>query len=283
MCDLKVSVIVPVYNAEEYLRNAVESAVNLEEVGEVILIEDQSPDASLILCKVLASEYAKVKVLTHPKNRNRGAGPSRNLGIQIARFELISFLDADDWYLENRFKTDIQKFDDRSIDGVYNAVGYYIENEGVVNGKLTTIRQPLDPKDLLFYLMIGHYGHFHTNGITLRKSLFKKTGLFNDLRLHQDSHLWYRVAHFGKIIAGNIYEPVSLRRSHSNNRITYRNRDSKHQLMKAVYNDFINYENVDKRAMKLIIKKLIHSKSRNRFHKVINYLEWIINGSSSLK
>ena len=43
----RVSVIVPVYNAEAYLRRAVESAVYLEEVGEIILIEDQSPDNAL--------------------------------------------------------------------------------------------------------------------------------------------------------------------------------------------------------------------------------------------
>ena len=47
--DFAVSVIIPVYNAESYLSKAVESAVNLVEVGEIILIEDQSPDNALAL------------------------------------------------------------------------------------------------------------------------------------------------------------------------------------------------------------------------------------------
>ena len=50
--DFEVSVITPVYNAENFLRKAVESAVNLEEVGEIILIEDQSPDNALALSQV---------------------------------------------------------------------------------------------------------------------------------------------------------------------------------------------------------------------------------------
>jgi len=45
-----VSVIIPVYNAEKFLRNAIESAVQLEEVGEVILVEDASPDNALMIC-----------------------------------------------------------------------------------------------------------------------------------------------------------------------------------------------------------------------------------------
>ena len=49
MPSFKISVIIPVYNAESYLSKAVESAVNLVEVGEIILIEDQSPDNALAL------------------------------------------------------------------------------------------------------------------------------------------------------------------------------------------------------------------------------------------
>ena len=50
---LEVSVIIPVYNAEKFLQKAVESAVYLDEVGEIILIEDQSPDNALALAKEL--------------------------------------------------------------------------------------------------------------------------------------------------------------------------------------------------------------------------------------
>ena len=120
----KVSVIIPVYNAEAYLRKAVESAVNLVEVGEIILIEDRSPDNALVLAKKLEQEFDKVKLFQHPDKKNHGAGASRNLGIEKAACEYIAFLDADDYYLPNRFVKDKLVFETHdNCDGVYSAVG----------------------------------------------------------------------------------------------------------------------------------------------------------------
>ena len=84
MPSFKISVIIPVYNAESYLRKAVQSAVNLVEVGEIILIEDQSPDNALALAVSLEQEFDKVKLFQHPDKKNHGAGAYRNLGIQKA-------------------------------------------------------------------------------------------------------------------------------------------------------------------------------------------------------
>ena len=69
MPSFKISVIIPVYNAESYLRKAVQSAVNLVEVGEIILIEDQSPDNALVLAKKLEQEFEKVKLFLHPDKK----------------------------------------------------------------------------------------------------------------------------------------------------------------------------------------------------------------------
>src|SRR5690554_4082261 len=103
MKDPQVSVIIPVYNAANFVTQAVESAVVLGEVGEVIVVEDGSPDNALDICRELADKYSKVKLFQHPNGENRGPGASRNLGIMNASFDFISFLDADDWYLPNRF------------------------------------------------------------------------------------------------------------------------------------------------------------------------------------
>ena len=78
---MNVSVIIPVYNAEKYIEKAVSSALQLEEVKEIILIEDASPGDDLAICKGLVEQHEKIKLYTHPNNENRGAGASRNLGI----------------------------------------------------------------------------------------------------------------------------------------------------------------------------------------------------------
>src|SRR5690554_3354498 len=107
---MNISVIIPVYNAELFLRKAVESALQFKEVKEVLLIEDGSPDNALSICKELTIEDNRVKLLQHPNNENRGAGASRNLGLKNASQDYIAFLDADDFFLPNRFEKDKEIF-----------------------------------------------------------------------------------------------------------------------------------------------------------------------------
>src|SRR5690606_5479728 len=97
--SFNVSVIIPVYNAEKFLAEAVVSALVQPETGEVILIEDKSPDNSLALCRELAVHQHKINMIQHPDKDNQGAGASRNLGIANARSPFICLLAADDYML----------------------------------------------------------------------------------------------------------------------------------------------------------------------------------------
>ena len=191
MPSFKISVIIPVYNAESYLRKAVQSAVNLVEVGEIILIEDQSPDNALVLAKKLEQEFEKVKLFLHPDKKNHGAGASRNLGIQKAICEYIAFLDADDYYLPNRFVKDKLVFETHdNCDGVYSAVGTHFYSQeskkeffekGFSYQEILTVTGEVAPKCSFSVLFNRHQnikGEFHTNGITLKKSVFEKVRLF---------------------------------------------------------------------------------------------------------
>ena len=107
---MKISVIIPVYNAENFIEKAVYSALNQPEVNEIILIEDKSKDNSLNICQKLANEHSIVKLLQHKDNLNHGAGASRNIGLIHAQYEYISFLDADDFFLPKRFLKTKQVF-----------------------------------------------------------------------------------------------------------------------------------------------------------------------------
>ena len=93
-----ISVIIPVYSAEKYLRQAVESVVAERHRGvkEIILVEDGSPDNSLKVAQELQNEFLEIiHLYQHPDGQNRGAGASRNLGIKKSAGDLICFLDAD--------------------------------------------------------------------------------------------------------------------------------------------------------------------------------------------
>ena len=240
---ISISIITPVYNAELYLRKAVESAVILDEVGEVILVEDASPDQALELALALEQEYEKVKMFQHPDKGNHGAGASRNLGIQKATCDYVAFLDADDYYLPHRFKADQEVFSKYAdCEGVYSCVGthFYTEkakqeffNKGFGYQEQLTLSDKVKPEDLFSVLFHRHKsvkGEFHTNGITLRKEVFIKVGNFHtDLKLRQDIHLWRRLAGFCRLYAGEIKEPVAMRGIHAQNRMTVKEDHEQYQ------------------------------------------------------
>lgn len=100
----KISVVVPVYNAEKLLRRCVESIVFGEEQDlEVILIEDCSKDGSWALCQALAEEYPQVMCLRN--DRNRGVSYTRNRGLDTATGQYLLFVDSDDWVSGSYVKT----------------------------------------------------------------------------------------------------------------------------------------------------------------------------------
>lgn len=91
----KVSFIIPVYNAEKYLGECLDSVINqtLKDI-EIICIDDKSTDMSLALLEQYEAKDKRVKVIK--KEKSSGAGDSRNQGIKTARGEHILFVDADD-------------------------------------------------------------------------------------------------------------------------------------------------------------------------------------------
>ncbi len=94
----KVSVIIPVYNVELYLRQCLDSVINqtLQDI-EIILVDDGSTDSSLSICNEYANRDERITVL---QQRNKGAGAARNKGIKVSHSEFVIFLDSDDYYPE---------------------------------------------------------------------------------------------------------------------------------------------------------------------------------------
>lgn len=93
--ELKISVIIPVYKVEDYLKQCVESVLNQTYTNlEVILIDDGSPDSCPDICDRYREKDSRVIVI-HQKNG--GISSARNAGLDIATGDIISFVDSDDW------------------------------------------------------------------------------------------------------------------------------------------------------------------------------------------
>lgn len=100
----KVSIIVPVYNAEDYLDVCLKSLVNQSfDDLEIIVIDDASSDNSLKIIKEYADKYSFVKA--YYNDENLGQSVTRNKGLDLAKGEYIGFLDADDYVSLDMYKT----------------------------------------------------------------------------------------------------------------------------------------------------------------------------------
>lgn len=123
--DELISVIVPVYGAEEYLEKCVRSILNQSYQNlEIILVDDQSPDHSGELCDELAKEDTRIKVIHREKNG--GISAARNTGIDIAKGDYIGFSDCDDYMHHQNFEILHRLLVDHDVDIV---VADYLEIE----------------------------------------------------------------------------------------------------------------------------------------------------------
>lgn len=129
-----ITIVVPIYNVENYLHRCVDSIVNQTYKSlEIILVNDGSPDS----CGKICDEYAKlderVKVI-HKKNG--GLSDARNAGIDIAQGEYISFVDSDDWIDEDYIKKLYQLLENTNSDiSVCNFIRTSTEKIQIDNSK----------------------------------------------------------------------------------------------------------------------------------------------------
>lgn len=238
--EFKVSVIIPVYNAAAFLEASVASALSHPEVEEVILVEDGSKDNSLAVCETLVENNPVVKLFRHSAGVNKGAGESRNLGIQKATAPFIAFLDSDDVYFANRFKTAISMFEkDATLHGTYAQV--LMMNEATGKNKLFGITRDVSSQDLFTYILRG--GYFHTNSLTLRRgALDGLDRLFVQYCWpHEDVELWLRLAFHMKLASIQEGEPVASYRLHgANNIMTEASLRSRRRLWATVFQYFFH-------------------------------------------
>ncbi len=122
MNSIKVSVIIPVYNVEKYLRQCLNSVVNqtLEDI-EIIVINDGSTDNTLKIVQEYATKYKNIKIID---KQNEGCYKARNIGLETAMGEYIAFLDSDDYIESNIYEKLYLKAKETDADIVSS--NYYI-------------------------------------------------------------------------------------------------------------------------------------------------------------
>lgn len=124
-----VSIVVPVYNAEKYLGEAIESVLNQTYTNfELLLIDDNSTDNSKQICKEYARKDNRI-VLFENNTENHGPGPTRNIGLDNATGVFIYFMDADDWIDENLLECAVRRMQETNAD-IVQVGAIYGRNDG---------------------------------------------------------------------------------------------------------------------------------------------------------
>ncbi len=140
--NYKISVIIPVYNVEKYIRDCLDSIVN-QTIGieniEVIVVNDCTPDNSMEIVGEYAEKYPSIKIVEH--EFNQGLGSARNTGLKHVTADYISFIDSDDFISENTYEICLEKFKKHHCDFVIYEYDYYGES-----GK----KYPRNPSGKLF-------------------------------------------------------------------------------------------------------------------------------------
>lgn len=145
---VRVSVIIPVYNAEKYIRQCLDSLlVQNNQRIEVICVDDGSTDNSLAILKEYEEAHQEVKVITQ---KNAGAGAARNNGMKYATGEYLSFLDADDFFEPDMLYRAYLKASVNESDIVAFRSDQYLEGKKVFAGAQYTINTNLLPLEQPF-------------------------------------------------------------------------------------------------------------------------------------
>ena len=125
----KITVIVPVYNVADYLGRCVNSIRNQTYRNlEIVLIDDGSTDESLEMCKLLAEQDDRIKVV-HKKNK--GLAETRNKGIELATGEYISFIDSDDYIDNSMFETLLKEIEKTGADVCEGSFYIHLKNGNI--------------------------------------------------------------------------------------------------------------------------------------------------------
>lgn len=192
MC--RVSVIMPVYNAEKYVSKAIESILNQSFIDfEFIIIDDGSEDNSLNIIKA----YHDVRIVLIKNETNRGVVYSRNIGLEIAKGEYIALMDADDIAPLNRLQREVECLDaDNHIDCITGKLIFIDEEDKEIGaGRSPIWNYKYVKASLIFQNVIA-------NGSTLfRNSTLQKYNIrYREIgKIITDYMFWSEFSWYGNI------------------------------------------------------------------------------------
>lgn len=183
-----VSIIVPVYNAEEFINDTIKTVQDQTYKNwELIMIDDCSTDRSTE--QILKYKSDKIKLIKLKKNS--GAAICRNTGMKEAKGRYIAFLDADDLWKKEKLEVQLEFMKDKKC--AFSFTGYeFADKDGVGNGKIVKVPEKINYKQALKNTTIW------TSTVMFNMNKLKKEDIYMpDVKRGQDTATWWKVLKTG--------------------------------------------------------------------------------------
>ena len=203
----RVSVLLPLYNGEAYIREAVESVLaQTRRDFELLILDDGSRDGSLAIVQEIARRDPRVRVISR---ENRGLTETLNELLAAARGELVARMDADDVCLPDRFERQLAFLDAHPEVVCVGGDPVMIDDRGRL---LTVLELPVEDAEIQAKALVGHAPLFHPAAMIRRAALERIGGYRHEFWPAEDLDLWLRLGEIGAL--ANLRGPVLRYRLH---------------------------------------------------------------------
>lgn len=183
----KISIIVPIYNSETYLRRCLISLINQKYNNlEIILVNDGSTDNSLSICKEYEKKDSRIKLINQ---LNKGVAHTRNIGLDVATGDYITFVDSDDFIDKNMYSELIENIDSCDI-----AVCRYVilKNDSRIYTNYKYNNDIIEKEDIIPLFLQGDVLTAHLWNKLYKKELFNNIR-FKNYNMLEDLDVMYRI------------------------------------------------------------------------------------------
>ena len=224
MC--KISIISPVYNAENYLDDCIKSILNQDfRDFEVLFVNDGSPDNSLEILKEYAKQDKRIKVFS---KENEGQGVARNFVLPYAKGDYVLYLDPDDWLEEGALRKIYNKFQEDDYDVIFFNAYNYFQDTGKKNPYMFIDCFYNRFKDGVFNASSANNILFETNGLCFkaykRSFLVENNIRYSPTKYIEDSEFFIKAVLYAKKMSCLNEFIINYRRHNaSSNSTTHKN------------------------------------------------------------
>ena len=265
--DIKISVIVPVYNTSKYLEKCMESILNqsLKEI-EVICINDGSTDNSLKILEKISKQDRRVKVINQI---NKGLTATRNIGLRLAKGKYIINIDSDDWIEKYYFENIYKKAQENNLDMVISDIIFDFKDKIILKKDLEISDDRIITGKEYMKVFFENGGLGYSWNKLIKREIYSKNNIYFNEAIFaiEDVEFITRLSYFLKKI-GKVNKAFYHYRQGENNgskKIVLKNIDDKI----IAYNSMLEFYTI--RKEEYILKKIKKEKEVQLIYEIVKF------------